>query len=182
MARDCIFYSEDNDMGATIPFCDFEDSSDWNCCKYYDHRGSTQELCPHYISMEYVRETLRKSFTEEAGAHRRITRREKWLKKLQTDRYIEAMICDASRNIKDDCPDCPIKKMCKSMYYDANDYNKYMAAVSKWLDEEAEDDVFEKENALKLIDTLVSVNDTLRREIVMSDAIMSIGKEKSYGT
>ena len=28
MARDCIFYSEDKDMGVTIPFCDFENSSD----------------------------------------------------------------------------------------------------------------------------------------------------------
>ena len=60
MARDCIFYSEDKDMGVTIPFCDFENSSDWNCCKYYEPRkGSTQELCPHYISKKDGLEILR---------------------------------------------------------------------------------------------------------------------------
>lgn len=42
---------------------------------------------------------------------------------------------------------------------------------------EVEDAIFEKENALKLIDSLTSINGTLRREIVMSDAIMSIRKE-----
>ena len=36
----------------------------------------------------------------------------------------------------------------------------------------------EKENALKLIDSLMLVNDTFRRELIMSDAIMSIGKEE----
>lgn len=66
MASDCIFYSEDHDMGATIPFCNFEDSSKWNCCGYYEFRGSTQELCPHYISKKDGLESLRKSFTEEA--------------------------------------------------------------------------------------------------------------------
>lgn len=39
------------------------------------------------------------------------------------------------------------------------------------------EDTISEENALKLIDSLVAINDTLRREIVMSDAIMSIGKE-----
>lgn len=105
MARDCIFYNEGNDMGATIPFCDFEDSSDWNCCKYYDHRDSTQELCPHYISRKDGLEILRKSFTKEAEAT-----------------------------------------------------------------------IFE-EDALKFMDRLMFINDALRREIIMSDAIASIGKE-----
>ena len=68
-----------------------------------------------------------------------MTRREKWLQKVP-DRYIEATICDTSRHLKDDCPDCPIKEMCKGMYFDANDYEKYMAAVSKWLNEEDKDD------------------------------------------
>lgn len=105
MARDCIFYSEENDMGATIPFCNFENSSDWNCCKYFDLRDSTQELCPHYISRREGLEILRKSFAEEA------------------------------------------------------------------------EDTISEEDALKFIDRLMLINDTLRREIVMSDAIMSIGKE-----
>lgn len=68
-----------------------------------------------------------------------MTRREKWLK-MVPDRYIEATICDASRHIKDDCPDCPIKKMCEDYNFgDVNAYEKYLAAVSKWLDEEAEE-------------------------------------------
>lgn len=37
--------------------------------------------------------------------------------------------------------------------------------------------VFEKENALKLIDRLEATNDTLKRTIVISDAIISIEKE-----
>lgn len=66
MARDCIFYSESNDMGATIPFCNFEDSSDWNCCEYFGLRVSTQEFCPHYIPRKDGLETLRKLFIKEA--------------------------------------------------------------------------------------------------------------------
>lgn len=38
-------------------------------------------------------------------------------------------------------------------------------------------DAFKKENALKLIDSLETTNGALRRSIIMSDAIMSIGKE-----
>ena len=105
MSRNCIFYSEDSDMGATIPFCNFENSSDWTCCKYYDGRDSTQELCPHYISRKDGLEILRKSFTEEAEA------------------------------------------------------------------------TISEEDALKFIDSLMSINGTLKRELIMSDAIMSIGKE-----
>ena len=67
-----------------------------------------------------------------------MTRREKWLRKVP-DRYIEATICATSSHRKEDCPDCPIKELCKSIYYDANDYENYMAAVSKWLDEEEEE-------------------------------------------
>ena len=105
-------------------------------------------------------------------------RREKWLKKVP-DRYIEATICDASRHLKGDCPNCPIKKLCRDNDFGSvNEYEKYMTAVSKWLDEEEEDAISE-EDALKLIDSLVSINGTLKREIIMSDAIMSIGKEAS---
>lgn len=67
-----------------------------------------------------------------------MTRREKWLQKVP-DRYIDATICDASRHLKDGCPDCPIKKICKDMGFNASEYEKYIAAVSKWLDEEAEE-------------------------------------------
>lgn len=41
--------------------------------------------------------------------------------------------------------------------------------------EEAEDTISE-EDIQKFIDSLMSINDTLRREIIMSDAIMSIKK------
>ena len=54
----------------------FEDSSDWNCCKYYDPRkGLAQELCPHYISRKDGLEILRRTrsgmrfyYCEEAKA------------------------------------------------------------------------------------------------------------------
>lgn len=54
---------------------------------------------------------------------------------------------------------------------------KFAEDFTKWLNKEVEDSVFEKENALKLIDTLEATNDTLRRTLVVSDAIRSIGKE-----
>ena len=68
-----------------------------------------------------------------------MTRREKWLQKVP-DRYIEATICDTGRHLKDDCPDCPIKDICFGKAFGADaDYEKYMAAISRWLDEEVEE-------------------------------------------
>ena len=120
MARDCIFYSESSDMGATIPFCNFKNTSDWIYCKHYDpRRGSTQELCPHYISRKDGLEILRR-----------------------TRSGMKFYCCE---EIKD------------------------------WPDEEAEATI--SEEARKFINELMSINDTLRRELIMSDAIRSIGKE-----
>lgn len=117
MARDCIFYSESNDMGATIPFCNFEDSSDWNCCKYYDHRDSTQEHCPHYISRTDGLEMLRRTKSK-------MTRREK-LQASITDDQLWNYICEVHQ-----CSNCPIVKICTKV--------KREAEFKAWLDEEVE--------------------------------------------
>lgn len=142
MSSDCIFFIEDHDMGATIPFCVFERSSKWNCCEYYDHRDSAQELCPHYISSEDARERLRKSFIEEAGVHRRMTRREKWMSKVISDDTIEDVICQSFVKpfIDEACPGCPLGSLCRSYVNGERTYEQYMEAVSKWLDEEVKDD------------------------------------------
>lgn len=116
-----------------------------------------------------------------------MTNREKWMPKIIDDRIIEESICHkfvGSMTELGDCPKCPIEALCKRFVIDGGlTESEYMEAVSEWFDEEVEetdstaDTIFEKENALKLIDCLETTNDTLRREIVMSDAIMSIGKE-----
>ena len=119
-----------------------------------------------------------------------MTNREKWARKVAvTDELIEDVICKTYATYgfgdsKQDCPECPIEALCTRLVLDGGlTESAYMEAVSEWLDEEVEetgntaDTIFEKENALKLIDCLETTNDTLRREIVMSDAIMYIGKE-----
>ena len=134
MASDCIFYVEDHDMGATIPFCVFDRSNIWNCCRYYELRGSTQELCPHYISKEDVRETLRKSFTEEAGDHRRMTNLEKLVSTLTLDELHHAF-CKRNFDPNLGCLNCPLyspSRPCRRM-------GKVCDTFSEWLDEEAEE-------------------------------------------
>lgn len=120
MARDCIFYSESHDMGATIPFCVFEYSSRWICCEYYDHRDSTQERCPHYISKKDGLEALRRQ-TES-----RMTRRDKLRMKL-TDDQLWDFICEAIY----DCCECPMLEICKNV--------ESREEFKDWLDKEVEE-------------------------------------------
>ena len=69
---DCIFFSEYRDMGATVPLCIYKDTLGWDACvKENRHKNSlswdayVQENCPHYISIDSVRDHFRKKFKEE---------------------------------------------------------------------------------------------------------------------
>ena len=81
-----------------------------------------------------------------------MTNREKWASKITlTDELVEDLICKTYAaysfgGSKQDCPECPIKHLCDPYTDSDNAFNtfitteEYMASVSDWLDEEAEND------------------------------------------
>lgn len=74
-----------------------------------------------------------------------MTNREKWMPEVISDRLIENAICCKHVDIEagfGNCPKCPIslRALCKKRFVgNVLTDTEYMAAVSKWLDEEAEE-------------------------------------------
>ena len=75
-----------------------------------------------------------------------MTNREKWMSEVISDRLIENSICCNCMDIEagfGNCPKCPIslRTLFKKRFVDNVPTDpEYMAAVSKWLDEEDKDD------------------------------------------
>lgn len=73
-----------------------------------------------------------------------MTNREKWMSKVISDRLLENSICCKCVDIDagfGKCPECPIslRTLCSKRFAgNAITDSEYMAAVSEWLDEEAE--------------------------------------------
>ena len=51
--KDCYFYNEEHDMGATIPFCGYQSYASWVCpckdCKHYLSKDTVHDLVMDYI-------------------------------------------------------------------------------------------------------------------------------------
>lgn len=155
MARDCIFYSESNDMGATIPFCDFEGSENyrlwWAAC-------TTSEiayfgLLENGASPQEARSVLSNS--------------------LKTEIVMTADIREWRHFFRLRCSKAAHPQMQEVARMALMGFYAFMPELFEDICEE----VKEKENALKLRVGLMSTNDTRRREITMSDAIASSGKD-----
>ena len=74
-----------------------------------------------------------------------MTNRDKWyvsmMKKTAIDNNIEDFICRTfvTPTLGEACPGCPLGLLCRSFIKEEMTFEQYMAAVTEWLNKEAEE-------------------------------------------